>query len=859
MMNGRRGYTEIAAGETEPLRETSTSMISPSRTTDPSPRGRNLVCALVTVGVLLGTTLGWTRVPEDLDSSVPVGVPDSQDPTAASSTDRSIRYRPLCQFYDDTSTSVRMIQTSLKEPSRQWSDQPCFPASRHTTLFTNQRGRPPVLPLDAYGSPDAILRVNFSAVAFPTHQTPILGFGGAFTEASGRNYQRLSEQGKQAVMELLFGAQGLGYALGRVHINSCDFSVKSYTFDDVEDDFPLDHFDVGVHHDVEVGMVDMALRATSILRQGWPSEDAYEGNLRLYASPWSPPAWMKNPTWEDAKNATHAAKMTYSAEPTCLREGVGSQSRYAASWALYFSKFVTAYRDLGLPLWGVTVQNEPEFAAPWEACTYTPTTQHDFLTNHLGPQLERDHPDLKIFMFDHNKDHINIWGQKMLNASSNASRYVDGTAYHWYAGGMDRLLDGALGNANLHQFQEDMQTYGIQSNHILFNSEACHCPTTGYAGGDINIYWARAERYAHTILADLAAGSHGWVEWNLLLDSIGGPNHLGNLCESSLLAVPHRALNADPHTPPLPDFETDGPMGKVNIGDGRTREELNALGFPAKFLDVGVAVQPIYYYMGHISRYVRPGSVAVPGIVTANAQPGVRIFRPSGQVVVGGGENDLARHGMEITAWPCEGSTRQHFTWNADSKRHIQVQGHDWLGNPTKSCFARKSDPSLGTMSLTDCKPGQVGIYDIVPIAEKEGDQRFFQIVLTNHPKLDRPCLIIHQLGNDGGAYGPRGGAPVTLGSCSSKAARWKVDETTGEASSTFFSDDDGNEYEVCMTTGWPFLQMGAFLTPNGEAPKTVVILNEAKESANFAIQDQDKVIVTASIPPRSIQTILLQ
>ncbi len=89
----------------------------------------------------------------------------------------------------------------------------------------------------------------------------------------------------------------------------------------------------------------------------------------------------------------------------------------------------------------------------------------------------------------------------------------------------------------MHRFMSMLKYQNVSEDHLILGSEACHCPTTGYYGGDINVAWARAERYAHTILADLAAGSNGWVEWNLVLDSIGGPNHLGNLCDSPLLAV----------------------------------------------------------------------------------------------------------------------------------------------------------------------------------------------------------------------------------------------------------------------------------------------------------------------------------
>lgn len=137
------------------------------------------------------------------------------------------------------------------------------------------------------------------------------------------------------------------YSLGRVHINSCDFCISPYSFDDTEDDFKLKHFDSSVQHDVTSGMVDMMLTATSVVRDQWstPLVDASitpDGVFKIMASPWSPPTWMKKPTPDDKKGAIHAANMTNSAIPNCLREGVGPESRYAKAWALYFSKFISA-------------------------------------------------------------------------------------------------------------------------------------------------------------------------------------------------------------------------------------------------------------------------------------------------------------------------------------------------------------------------------------------------------------------------------------------------------------------------------------------------------------------------------------
>lgn len=236
----------------------------------------------------------------------------------------------------------------MGNPSQQWSHRPCYSQPETVRSWVTHTGSDPHI--NRFGAPDSILQTNLSVTPFE-NRTAILGFGAAFTEASSLNYQTLSEKGKTKLMELFFGKSGLGYSLGRVHINSCDFSVKSYSFDDVDGDFELKHFDTNVTHDAKKdGMIDMMLRATSVFEEEWRVENELaddetgqlEGHFKMYASPWSPPAWMKQPTWEDKEGATHAAKMTYSTQPTCLREGVGKSSKYAKAWALYFSKFVEA-------------------------------------------------------------------------------------------------------------------------------------------------------------------------------------------------------------------------------------------------------------------------------------------------------------------------------------------------------------------------------------------------------------------------------------------------------------------------------------------------------------------------------------
>jgi glucosylceramidase len=229
--------------------------------------------------------------------------------------------------------------------------------------------------------------------------------------------------------------------------------------------------------------------------------------------------------------------------------------------------------------------------------------------------------------------------------------------------------------------------------------------------------------------------------------------------------VPYRAGGKHNITD-LPSFEhSDFPFGPV-VGDTRTREELNALGFPAEYLDKGVVVQPMYYYMGHISRHVRPGSRAVHAIVDkSNLGSNSRTFLQTinNSTVAGGGINDLARPGVEITLWPCEGSTRQE--WTMSDNGQFQVFGHDWLGKPTVACVGKDVDPSFKGILLSHCD-ASAGIFRTENLSNST-----MNILIENSGAAEgQNCLVAQPLKNNGGAYGPRGGAQVIIGPCDSEA-----------------------------------------------------------------------------------------
>jgi glucosylceramidase len=356
----------------------------------------------------------------------------------------------------------------------------------------------------------------------------ITGFGGAFTEAAAIVFAKLSKEKQRRFLEGYFGSGGLGYTVGRVHINSCDFAESNYAFDDAEGDVELKHFDDSVEHDQKL-LIPLIRAAQDMLRsQG--------KELRLLASPWSPPAWMKS---------NH--QMDHSKLP-CMSD------EYHDAWAHYIARWIAAYERQGVPIWAITVQNEPENDAVWEACRWRPAEEAHFLGEHLGPVIKKLFPEVLIFAFDHNKDHLVHWARAIYSHPT-AAKYADGIAFHWYAGdGFDAVR----------QVQDEFPQAKLLASEATYERYRWHEGTTLEEGD-----WSFGEGYAHDIMGDLNAGSTGWIDWNLLLDQTGGPNHAQNACDAAVLADVSEA-------------------GTVDGGH--------------------LFHHPQFHFMGHFSKYILPGS-----------------------------------------------------------------------------------------------------------------------------------------------------------------------------------------------------------------------------------------------------------
>lgn len=344
-----------------------------------------------------------------------------------------------------------------------------------------------------------------------TYQS-IVGFGGAFTEATAYTLSRISPEKRAEVISKYFDLeQGLGYTIGRVHIHSCDFALGNYTY--VEDnDAELKTFDISRERKWVLPLIHDAAKAVG---QG----------ITMLASPWSPPAWMK----------TNGE----------MNHGGQLKPEFREAWALYYTKFIKAFREEGVPIWAITVQNEPAAVQTWDSCIYSGEEERDFVRDHLGPTMHREGlADVNILIWDHNRDMIVERASAVLS-DPEAAKYVWGTGFHWY------VSEAFEEVGKVHELFPDK--------HLLFTEG---CQEGGVKLGE----WFTGERYGRNIIGDLNNWTEGYLDWNLVLDETGGPNHVNNLCDAPIIA----------------DTTTDT-----------------------------VHYNSSYYYIGHFSKYIRPGAVRI--------------------------------------------------------------------------------------------------------------------------------------------------------------------------------------------------------------------------------------------------------
>lgn len=348
-----------------------------------------------------------------------------------------------------------------------------------------------------------------------TYQT-FFGIGGAMTDASAETFYKLPVDKQQEIMKAYFDKQtGIGYTVARTNINSCDFSSDMYTYV-TDNDTTLSSFNIEHDKKYKIPFIKEAIKAAG-------------GKLNLFASPWSPPAWMK-----DNNDMLHGGKLKASSYGT---------------WALYYTKFIKAYEKEGIPVWGISIQNEPMATQRWESCIYTGEEERDFLKNHLGPTMQKEGlGDKKIIGWDHNRDLLYQRASTLLN-DPEAAKYLWGIGFHWYEpwSGGEPMYD----NVKL--------VHEAYPNTNLFFTEGCK---EAFDLGRTN-EWKLGEKYAANMIHDFNNGMTGFTDWNILLDETGGPNHVQNFCFAPI-------------------------HGNTKTGEVIYTNE--------------------YYYIGHFSKFIQPGA-----------------------------------------------------------------------------------------------------------------------------------------------------------------------------------------------------------------------------------------------------------
>jgi glucosylceramidase len=348
-----------------------------------------------------------------------------------------------------------------------------------------------------------------------TFQT-MLGIGGALTDASAETFAKLPADRQQEFLRAYFNAHdGLGYTLARTNINSCDFSSDTYVYVS-DNDKTLKSFDIRHDRKFKIPFIKQAMAAAG-------------GKLNLFISPWSPPAWMK-----DNNNMLQGGRLL---------------PQFRQTWADYYIKFIRAYEMEGIPVWGLSVQNEPMAKQRWESCIYTGEEERDFIKKYLGPTLQRTGMgSKKLIAWDHNRDLVYQRASTVLN-DPEAAKYIWGIGFHWY----ETWTGSKMEFENLKRVAES-----FPKKNLLF-TEGC------VEKFDLNRVndWSLGERYGFSMINDFNSGTVGWIDWNILLDETGGPNHVGNFCFAPIIADTR-----------------NGSLIYTNC----------------------------YYYIGHFSKFIRPGA-----------------------------------------------------------------------------------------------------------------------------------------------------------------------------------------------------------------------------------------------------------
>lgn len=432
---------------------------------------------------------------------------------------------------------LSLVIVNAQSSKKNIADQPI---KVYTTALNTSYRLTPVEELH-FASPDNMIERKVYVFVDDSHSfQTMLGIGGAITDASAETFARMSPDQQTELIKAYYDPKnGIGYTLARTNIQSCDFSSGSYSYVD-ENDKDLKTFSIKHDEEYRIPLIKKAM--------------ATAGKLTLYVSPWSPPAWMK-----DNNDVLHGGKLL---------------PQFRQPWANFYVKYIKEYEKRGIPVWGLTVQNEPLAVQTWESCVFTAEEERDFIKNYLGPTLQKNGMSAKkLIAWDHNRDFVYQRASTILNDPA-AAKYVWGIGYHWY----ETWTGGDMQFNNVKMVNDNF------SNKNLMFTEGC---AETFKAERIN-EWVLGEKYGYSMINDFNAGTVGWTDWNILLDEKGGPNHVGNFC-----------------------------FAPVHFD-------------PAK----GLIYTNAFYYIGHFSKFIKPGAKRINASTNRTALLTTAYKNPDGSIAV---------------------------------------------------------------------------------------------------------------------------------------------------------------------------------------------------------------------------------
>lgn len=399
----------------------------------------------------------------------------------------------------------------------------------------------------------------------------IEGFGGAVTEAVGQVYSLMNEKQRQEMIHEYFGKEIMKYCMVRIPIDSCDFSVSHYEADSDEKDEKLENFSFLRVEKFILPVLDAA-------------EKEHGKRIPIMLSPWSPPSFMK----ANRKR----------------NQGGKLKEKYAGRWAEYICRYIEEFRNRGYLVAMLTMQNEPKAVQPWDSCVYTPTEQKVFLKEYLYPALkEHNLTDIEIYLWDHNKERAYEWVKEMLD--DEIRDMVAGVAVHWYSG--DHF--------------EAVRILKEQYPWLkILTSEAC-IEYTKFS----NVTTLRnAQKYAHDLIGNINQGMNGFLDWNILLNEEGGPNHAGNHCEAPFMFDrQRRELSKKESLQYLWHFSHFIELGAKRIGLSTYCQDVEATAFKKDSKVILILLNrtdkdiPVYVRMHHKNVFVNVKAQSImSGVIT---------------------------------------------------------------------------------------------------------------------------------------------------------------------------------------------------------------------------------------------------